>query len=48
VLKQYLESRHNPRAIEFYLCGPPIMIKASTRMLDGLGIERQLIAFDEF
>ena len=48
VLGEYLESHPNPKAIEFYLCGPPMMIKACTRMLDRLGIGKQQIAFDEF
>lgn len=48
VLKGYLESHPNPRAVDYYLCGPPMMIKACTRMLGGLGVGRQQIAFDEF
>ncbi len=48
VLREYLDSHPNPKAVEFYLCGPPMMIKACTRMLDGMGVERQQIAFDEF
>jgi MocE subfamily Rieske [2Fe-2S] domain protein len=48
VLREYLDTHPNPKAVEFYLCGPPMMIKACTRMLDGLGVDRQQIAFDEF
>jgi Na+-transporting NADH:ubiquinone oxidoreductase subunit F len=48
VLDHYLASHDNPRAIEFYLCGPPAMIKACTKMLDGLGVSASQIAFDEF
>jgi MocE subfamily Rieske [2Fe-2S] domain protein len=48
VLEQYLKRHENPRAVEYYLCGPPMMIKACTRMLDGLGVDPAQIAFDEF
>jgi ferredoxin-NADP reductase len=34
--------------VEYYLCGPPQMIKACTRMLAGLGVPPTQIAYDEF
>jgi len=48
VLEEYLENHPDPRAVEFYLCGPPMMIKACVRMLDSLGVEKTRISFDEF
>jgi Na(+)-translocating NADH:ubiquinone oxidoreductase F subunit len=48
VLVNYLESHPNPKAIEFYLCGPPMMIKACTKMLKHLGVSEGQIAFDAF
>jgi Na(+)-translocating NADH:ubiquinone oxidoreductase F subunit len=48
VLEQYLQSHPNPKNIEFYLCGPPMMIKACTKMLTNLGVPATHIAFDEF
>ncbi|MCC6416301.1 MAG: NADH:ubiquinone reductase (Na(+)-transporting) subunit F [Opitutaceae bacterium] len=48
VLAQYLRDHPNPRAVEYYLCGPPQMIKACTKMLADLGVAPQQIAFDEF
>lgn len=48
VLAQYLRDHPNPQAVEFYLCGPPMMIKACTRMLAELGVAPGQIAFDEF
>lgn len=48
VLEEYLAKHPDPAAVEFYLCGPPMMIKACTRMLAGLGVPDQRIAFDEF
>lgn len=48
VLEQYLRDHPNPLAAEYYLCGPPMMIKACTKMLAGLGVTPQQIAYDEF
>jgi len=48
VLEHYLRSHPNPTAVEYYLCGPPMMIKACTRMLEILGVPLHQIAFDEF
>jgi MocE subfamily Rieske [2Fe-2S] domain protein len=35
-------------SVEFYLCGPPAMIRACATMLDELGVRPDQIAFDEF
>ena len=48
VLAQYLASHPKPAAVEYYLCGPPQMIKACTRMLADLGVPANQIAYDEF
>lgn len=48
VLDQYLKSHPNPKAVEFYLCGPPMMIKACVKMLSELGVSESQIARDEF
>jgi len=48
VLENHLKSHINPKAVEFYLCGPPMMIKACTNMLAGLGVAPEQIAYDEF
>ena len=48
VLINYLETHPNPKAVEFYLCGPPMMIAACTKMLAQLGVSDEQIAFDEF
>lgn len=46
--EQYLKNHPHPTEVEYYLCGPPAMIKAGLEMLDRLGIPRELIAHDEF
>ena len=48
VLEQYLGNHPNPRAVEFYLCGPPQMMKACQTMLRELGVAQAQITFDEF
>jgi Na(+)-translocating NADH:ubiquinone oxidoreductase F subunit len=48
VLQEYLLGHANPRAVEYYLCGPPMMIKACTRMLAEIGVPANQISFDEF
>ena len=46
--EQYLKGHEDPTEIEYYLCGPPPMIDAVTAMLDGLGVEPEMIAYDKF
>jgi Na+-transporting NADH:ubiquinone oxidoreductase subunit NqrF len=48
VLDKYLREHPRPGSVEYYLCGPPMMIKACTRMLAALDVPTHQIAFDEF
>lgn len=48
LLDNYLKDHPDPGEIEYYLCGPPMMIDAVQRMLDDLGVEKEMIAFDSF
>jgi MocE subfamily Rieske [2Fe-2S] domain protein len=48
VLEQYLQNHDHLLAVEFYLCGPPMMIKACTKMLASLGVKPEQVAYDEF
>ena len=48
LLDQYLSSHPNPKAVEYYLCGPPMMIKACSKMLTGLDVPTSRISYDEF
>lgn len=45
---EYLSTHEDPTEIEYYLCGPPLMISACQKMLDDLGVDQDMIAFDEF
>jgi len=44
----YLKDHPEPEEVEYYLCGPPMMIDACTKMLDDLGVDPDNIAFDDF
>jgi Na(+)-translocating NADH:ubiquinone oxidoreductase F subunit len=48
VFDKYLQNHPKPASVEYYLCGPPMMIKACTRMLHSAGVSNQQIAYDEF
>ena len=44
----YLKDHPAPEDVEYYLCGPPLMLGSALGMLDDLGIEEEMIRFDEF
>ena len=48
VLDNYLEDHLTPEDVEYYLCGPPMMLSACMNMLDNLGVEPENILFDDF
>lgn len=48
VLKQHLADHPAPEDCEYYLCGPPLMIKAVRSMLDEIGVDPESIFFDDF
>ncbi len=45
---EYLKEHPAPEDVEYYMCGPPMMLQAVLGMLDGLGVEEEMIRFDEF
>jgi Na+-transporting NADH:ubiquinone oxidoreductase subunit F len=48
VLDHYLEHHPAPEECEYYVCGPPLMVKAVLAMLDNLGVEAASIHYDDF
>ena len=46
--EHYLKDHPAPEDYEYYLCGPPMMNAAITRLLDDLGVEPENILFDDF
>lgn len=47
-LERYLRDHPAPEACEYYLCGPPLMIRAVLQMLDELGVDKDHIFNDDF
>lgn len=45
---QYLKDHPDPTDIEYYICGPPMMIKAVLETLDNLGVDPEMIMYDDF
>ena len=48
LLDEYLANHPAPEDIEYYICGPPMMLQAVRKMLDDLGVEPENVAFDDF
>ncbi len=48
VYDNYLSKHEEPEEIEYYLCGPPMMIDAVLKMLYDLGVPDEMIAYDDF
>ena len=44
----YLKQHENPEDCEYYLCGPPMMAKTVLDLLHSLGVEDEMIRFDNF
>lgn len=44
----YLKDHDAPEDIEYYMCGPGPMANAAQRMLDSLGVPKEMIMFDDF
>ena len=48
LLEEYLSKHPNPEDLEYYVCGPPMMLSAVRNMLDDLGVEPDSVLFDDF
>ncbi len=48
IFDNYLKNHEAPEDIEYYLCGPPMMNAAITKMLDELGVPPENIMYDDF
>lgn len=48
VLENYLKNHPEPEEIEYYLCGPPLMLSAVQTMLSNMGVPEENVAFDDF
>jgi len=48
IYENYLKNHPNPEDIEYYICGPPLMLQAVLKMLDSLGVPSDMIHYDDF
>ncbi len=48
IFDNYLKNHEAPEDIEYYLCGPPMMNAALTKMLDELGVPPENVMYDDF
>lgn len=48
IFDNYLKNHEAPEDIEYYLCGPPMMIDAVKKMLSNLGVPDENVMFDDF
>ena len=48
ILDTYLKDHDLPEDIEYYMCGPGPMSAAVNKMLDSLGVEPEMIHYDNF
>jgi len=44
----YLKDHDDPSEVEYYMCGPPMMITACENMIFEMGVEEEMIAYDVF
>ena len=49
VKKEYLDLHNDAASLEYYLCGPPAMVKSTIDMLiNEVKVDKNLISYDEF
>ncbi len=48
IYDEYLSKHEAPEDIEYYLCGPPLMIAAVKKMLYDLGVPDENVMYDDF
>jgi Na+-transporting NADH:ubiquinone oxidoreductase subunit F len=48
LFENYLKDHSAPEDCEYYMCGPPMMIAAVTRLLSDLGVEEENVLYDDF
>ena len=48
IYDNYLRMHQEPEEVDYYICGPPMMNTAVTKMLYDLGVPDENVAFDDF
>ena len=44
----YLKSHETPEDIQYFMCGPPMMVSSVNTLLDSLGVPPENILYDNF
>lgn len=44
----YLKKHENPEDCEYYMCGPPMLVKTVNEVLDKVGVDPESIMYDNF
>jgi len=44
----FLKDHPDLDTLEFYMCGPPMMNTAVQNLLDDMGVEKEMVDFDDF
>jgi Na+-transporting NADH:ubiquinone oxidoreductase subunit F len=47
-MDEYLTQHDAPEDIEYYICGPPLMLQACRTMTEDLGVEPENVLYDDF
>jgi Na+-transporting NADH:ubiquinone oxidoreductase subunit F len=45
---EYLSDHSAPENVEYYLCGPPVMVQACRKMLLDIGVDPREVMYDDF
>ncbi len=48
IYEEYLKTHPAPEDIEYYICGPPMMLQAVLKLLDSLGVPKEMVHYDDF
>ena len=48
IYEEYLKAHPAPEDIEYYICGPPMMLQAVLKMFDSLGVPKEMVHYDDF
>lgn len=48
LVDNYLNDHPAPEDLEYYICGPPLMLQACRKMTEDLGVEPENVLYDDF
>jgi Na+-transporting NADH:ubiquinone oxidoreductase subunit F len=48
VQEHFMDKHEAPEDVEYYMCGPPMMLSCVLKLLDDYGVDEEMIRFDDF